>query len=110
MQIPFGFFDMFGFFLLVPMLIFIVIFVFVLKMICSASKSVGSFVTTMPTFQTQQSAPTRSDGSDIRTVRLPSKCPSCGAALSPEGIDWVGPMEAKCTYCGGVVHAKLERL
>jgi hypothetical protein len=31
----------------------------------------------------------RSDGSDIRTVRLPNYCLNCGAALSHEGIDWV---------------------
>jgi hypothetical protein len=52
----------------------------------------------------------RSDGSDIRTVHLPNYCPKCGAALSQEEIDWTGPLEAKCNYCGGSVKATLEKL
>jgi rRNA maturation protein Nop10 len=50
----------------------------------------------------------RSDGSEMKTVRLPEKCPSCGAAVSHEGIDWTGPLEAKCNYCGGTLRANFE--
>ena len=53
---------------------------------------------------------TRSDGSEMTTVRLPEKCPSCGAGISQEGLDWTGPLEAKCNYCGGTLRAKFERV
>ncbi len=49
-------------------------------------------------------------GSQTTTVRLPLKCPSCGAEVSHEGVDWVGPMEAKCGYCGGTMRATFERV
>ncbi len=49
-------------------------------------------------------------GSEMTTVRLPLKCPSCGAEVSPESVDWVGPLEAKCSYCGGTMRATFERL
>ncbi len=52
----------------------------------------------------------RSDGTEIRTVRLPSKCTNCDAPLSPEDIDWVGPLEAKCNYCGSIVKAQFEKI
>jgi len=48
--------------------------------------------------------------SDIRTVRLPVTCPSCGASLTKDNIDWTGPLEAECKYCGGVLRARLEKL
>ncbi|MDF1540730.1 MAG: hypothetical protein P1Q69_17675, partial [Candidatus Thorarchaeota archaeon] len=46
----------------------------------------------------------------LRMVRIPVKCPECNAPLSPESIDWVGPLEAKCNYCGSTVRAKFERI
>jgi hypothetical protein len=52
----------------------------------------------------------RSDGTEMKTVRLPEKCPSCTAALSHEGIDWTGPLEAKCNYCGGALRATFENI
>ena len=49
-------------------------------------------------------------GSQTTTVRLPLKCPSCGAEVSHENVDWVGPLEAQCGYCGGTMRATFERL
>ena len=49
-------------------------------------------------------------GSQTTTVRLPLKCPSCDAEVSHEGVDWVGPLEAKCGYCGGTMRATFERV
>ena len=46
----------------------------------------------------------------LRMVRIPTECPKCGGPLSPEEIDWVGPLEAKCNYCGSTVRAKFERI
>jgi hypothetical protein len=47
-------------------------------------------------------------GSQTTTVRLPLKCPSCGAEVSHESVDWVGPLEAKCSYCGATMRATFE--
>ena len=52
----------------------------------------------------------RSDGSEMTTVRLPEKCPSCGASISQEGINWTGPLEAECSYCGSTLRATFERV
>ena len=38
----------------------------------------------------------------------PSFCASCGAGLSSESIDWVGPLSVKCPYCGAV-HPTVKR-
>jgi tetratricopeptide (TPR) repeat protein len=34
---------------------------------------------------------------------LPGKCPSCGAPLKPDQVNWLGPQSAECPYCGSVV-------
>jgi hypothetical protein len=31
---------------------------------------------------------------------LPDICPNCEAAISSETVDWVGPLTARCPYCG----------
>ncbi|MFX0107454.1 MAG: hypothetical protein ACFE7R_04155, partial [Candidatus Hodarchaeota archaeon] len=51
-----------------------------------------------------------SDGTEIRTVRLPSRCPNCGALLSQSVIHWIGPLEAECNYCSSIVRAQFERV
>ncbi|MGY5870765.1 MAG: hypothetical protein RTV72_00830 [Candidatus Thorarchaeota archaeon] len=38
--------------------------------------------------------------------RVPPICPLCGADISTETVDWVGPLQAKCPYCGGTVEAE----
>ncbi len=63
-----------------------------------------------PAFVIPKSYRQKPETADIRTVRLPAKCPSCGASLSQEDIDWTGPLEAKCNYCGSVVRARLEKI
>ncbi|MFX1367490.1 MAG: hypothetical protein ACFFAY_02700 [Promethearchaeota archaeon] len=52
----------------------------------------------------------RSDGSEIRTVRVPRVCPNCKGSLTQDNLDWTGPLEAKCNYCGAVVQATFERI
>jgi len=103
---------------------FIVIFIFVIIVIvigvvfaCRAGSGVASsmargFTIEPPSFviPDHQRGQRRSDGTEMKTVRLPDKCPSCGAAISHEGIDWTGPMEAKCNYCGGTLKASFESI
>ncbi len=41
---------------------------------------------------------------DSKTVnnrqKLPSRCPSCGAPVHPDTVDWVDNGQAACGYCG----------
>ena len=116
---PFDIFDFFGTFmilmLVVPLIIFVVV-AFILVKVCRSgsamSKAVDSFVVEAPRFAVPESrrGKTRSDGAQIKTVRLPTTCPICSAAISQEKIDWVGPLEAQCNYCGATVRAKLESM
>lgn len=112
---PFG--DIFGNFFDFVTLIIILSFVFFIVIIiiasaaCRGARASSGFTIEPPSFVLPQGRPgTRSDGAQIKTVRLPEVCPHCRAALSHEGIDWVGPMEAKCNYCGGTVKATFENI
>ena len=33
----------------------------------------------------------------------PSFCSSCGASISTEDVEWVGPLSVKCPYCGATL-------
>ena len=37
--------------------------------------------------------------------QVPTQCPSCGAPLSSENVEWVGPLQAQCPYCFMTVDA-----
>jgi hypothetical protein len=49
-------------------------------------------------------------GSRTTTVRLPVECPACGAQISHESVDWTGPLEAQCGYCGATIRATFENI
>lgn len=34
---------------------------------------------------------------------LPAQCPSCGAPLYANEIEWLEPTRAKCSYCGSII-------
>lgn len=34
---------------------------------------------------------------------LPTHCPSCGAALRPDEVEWLDSVTAECAYCGSPV-------
>jgi hypothetical protein len=118
------FFDIFGdifgtftmMFMIIPIIMVIVV-VIIIVTVCRAGSGVAAtmargFTIEAPSFviPDQHRGHRRSDGSEMTTVRLPERCPSCGAGLSHEGIDWTGPLEAKCNYCGGTVRASFERI
>lgn len=116
---PFDIFDFFGTFMIlmfiVPLIFFVVVVIIMVK-VCRPgaviSKAVDSFVVEAPHFAIPKSqrGRTRTDGAQIKTVRLPTTCPNCSAAISQEKINWVGPLEAQCNYCGATVRAKLETM
>lgn len=41
---------------------------------------------------------------------IPAVCSNCEYALSREGLEWVGPLEFKCPYCGHILQAKRTRI
>jgi len=112
--------DIFGGFMtmfIIISIIFVIVFVVIVFAVCRGGAGIArgvasGFTMDAPSFviPDRDRGRTRSDGSEMTTVRLPQKCPSCGAAISQEGIDWTGPLEAKCNYCGGTLRAKFERV
>ena len=96
------------------MTIFIVIIsaIVFIKVFQGFSQVQKGFTVTPPSFVIPERYQKRGRSHDgaVKTVRLPEKCPSCGASLSHEDIDWTGPLEARCNYCGGTVHAKFENI
>ena len=42
--------------------------------------------------------------------QVPPHCPSCGADINTEDVDWVGPLQAKCPYCSATIEAQERRL
>lgn len=36
---------------------------------------------------------------------LPTHCPSCGAAMRPDEVEWLDDLTAECDYCGSPVRA-----
>jgi hypothetical protein len=103
-------------FIIIPIILFVFAIIIVLTVCRGGARVAGNVARGLtmeaPSFVIPERyrGQTRSDGSQMTTVRLPEKCPSCGAAISQEGIDWVGPLEAKCSYCGSTVRATFERI
>lgn len=38
--------------------------------------------------------------------KLPLKCPSCGATVRPDEVEWIDEVNAECDYCGSVLTAE----
>ena len=43
------------------------------------------------------------DDSPKKRPILPTHCPSCGAALQPDEVEWLDDVSAECAYCGSPV-------
>ncbi|MFN8412711.1 MAG: hypothetical protein U0Z26_10020 [Anaerolineales bacterium] len=41
-----------------------------------------------------------------KPVHLPTHCPSCGAALKPDEVEWLDEVTAECEYCGSPVRGE----
>jgi hypothetical protein len=35
--------------------------------------------------------------------QLPTHCPSCGAAVRPDEVEWLDEVTAECAYCGSPI-------
>ena len=40
------------------------------------------------------------DSSPAKRLVLPTHCPSCGAAVRPDEVEWLDDITAECAYCG----------
>ncbi len=90
----------------------IMLIMMLFRLLRAGSKIVGGFTLEAPPFviPRKERGRVRSDGTEIRTVRVPDRCPNCGALITQSDIDWVGPLEAKCNYCGSGIKAQFERV
>lgn len=46
-----------------------------------------------------------SGSAERKSYEAPSHCPSCGASISTDEVDWVAPLKAVCPYCESVIDA-----
>jgi hypothetical protein len=44
-----------------------------------------------------------SESAPTKRPSLPTHCPSCGAALRPDEVEWLDDVTAECAYCGSPV-------
>jgi hypothetical protein len=52
-------------------------------------------------------APAEKEASvDQKRAILPTHCPSCGAAVRPDEVEWLDELTAECDYCGSPVRAE----
>ena len=45
-------------------------------------------------------------GGAVKQQVLPTRCPSCGAAINSREVTWLDEATAECLYCGGPVRAE----
>ncbi len=108
---PWDFMSMMNLTYLLPIAIVIFI-VMMLRFFRRGPRRVGGFCMEAPrsAIPRRERGQLRPNGTEIRTVRVPSTCSNCGAQLSSKDIEWTGPLEAKCNYCGSTVRAQFERV
>jgi hypothetical protein len=41
--------------------------------------------------------------SPTKRPHLPTHCPSCGAAVRPDEVEWLDEATAECAYCGSPI-------
>jgi hypothetical protein len=49
---------------------------------------------------------TESPKAQVKRPVLPTHCPSCGAAVQPDEVEWLDEVTAECDYCGSPVRAE----
>ena len=48
-------------------------------------------------------ADTESHEVQMKSSILPTHCPSCGAAVRPDEVEWLDEITAECAYCGSPI-------
>jgi hypothetical protein len=46
------------------------------------------------------------ESTPVKRPVLPTRCPSCGAALRSDEVEWLEEVTAECAYCGSPVRAE----
>jgi hypothetical protein len=67
------------------------------------AKAINSWLAVQLTSKPQVAA--RADQA-TRQPLLPTRCPSCGAAVNAREVSWLDQRTAECLYCGGPVRAE----
>jgi hypothetical protein len=50
------------------------------------------------------------DRPEAMIPKLPSKCSACGAPVSMQNVEWVGPLSAQCSRCGSAIDVEWQKL
>jgi len=98
-------------FVLVPFLFGIIgIFFCLCLMKGDFTPSLPRTYTSMPFDRSTGDSSYPSDHREQRTIyQVPNRCPSCGASLSTEDVDYVGPLQIRCPYCSATVDVEEKR-
>ena len=54
-------------------------------------------------YSLQEISQTTSQTHPIKKPTLPTHCPSCGAAIRPDEVEWLDEVTAECAYCGSPI-------
>jgi len=46
------------------------------------------------------------ESAPVKHPTLPTHCPSCGAAVKPDEVEWLDDVTAECDYCGSLVRGE----
>ncbi|MBN2230898.1 MAG: hypothetical protein JW779_15020 [Candidatus Thorarchaeota archaeon] len=88
------------FIMVVPMIGFFIGFAVMYKTNKKSFSSAGMFGSARPS----------AGSSESFVYEPPERCPNCKGVLSAENIEWVGPLTAKCPYCGSSVKTEKRRV
>jgi hypothetical protein len=61
----------------------------------------GVLKNNLPSFDTPKQNP-----QPKKQILLPTHCPSCGAIINPNEVDWLDDVTAECEYCGSPLRAE----
>jgi hypothetical protein len=51
-----------------------------------------------------------SGGPEAVIPKLPPKCSACGAPVSMQNVEWVGPLNAQCSRCSSAIDVEWQKL
>jgi len=58
----------------------------------------------------QKKDPMDHDRPEAMIPKLPSKCSACGAPVSMQNVEWVGPLSAQCSRCASAIDVEWKKL